>query len=231
LPGFGESCDLPPEAGLAEQAEALDEATCAAMGDRLPAMVVGFSFGTIVATALIERWQQAGRRPGALVLVNPPLGREVSQEVLGIQARAAELARTRGLGAAIEWTLTRIMLSDTSLLTPALIDLGVQQVRQTRFQSRPISRSIDLRERLVTIRSPRFILLGERDPHQRSQLPVRVPQYREILGENNVSVLPGAHWLQYDCPGAFEAAIRGIAQVLEPTRTAPECAFREEAGR
>jgi pimeloyl-ACP methyl ester carboxylesterase len=123
------------------------------------------------------------------------------------------------------------MLSDPLLVTPELIDLGVHQVRQTRFQSRPISRSIDLRERLVGIQAPRFILLGERDPHQRSQLAVRVPQYRAILGEDNVSVLPGAHWLQYDCPGAFEAAIRSIAQALEPAPPAPERVFRQEAGR
>jgi 2-hydroxy-6-oxonona-2,4-dienedioate hydrolase len=214
LPGYGESCDLPPEAGLAEQAEALDQATRAALGGRLPTIVVGFSFGTIVGTALLERWQKAGQQPHALVLVNPPLGREVSEEVLAIQARAADLARQQGLQAAIECTLRQIMLSDPARVTPELIELGVQQVEKARFKSRPISRSVDLRERLAALHAPRFVVLGERDPHQRAALATRLPQYQSMFGENNVVVLPGAHWLQYDCPEAFATTLRGIAATL-----------------
>lgn len=221
LPGYGDSCDLPPEAGLEELTEALDEWIAAALQGRLPSVVLGFSFGTIVSTALLERWQRTDRGPAALVLVNPPLGREVSDEVLSIQARAADLARTEGLDAAIDWTLRQIMVSDPARVTPELIELGVLQVKQTRFKSRPISRSIDLREQLARIQVPRFVLLGERDPHQRSRLATRVPQYRAILGENNVQVLPGAHWLQYDCPDAFAEAIEGIVRSLDISWPAP----------
>jgi len=214
LPGFGESCDLPPGAGLDDQAETLDQAIDSALAGHLPHIVVGFSFGTIVATALLERWQRAGLRLPTLVLVNPPLGREVSDEVLAIQARAADLARVNGLAAAIELTLREIMLSDSTRVTPELIELGVLQVKQTRFKSRPISRSVDLRERLARLSAPRHVLLGERDPHQRSRLAARVTQYRSMFGDNNVKVLPGAHWLQRDCPQAFAQAMRDILAAL-----------------
>ncbi len=214
LPGFGESCDLPPDAGLDDQAESLDQAIDSALAGGLPNIVVGFSFGTIVATALLERWQRTGRWLPTLVLVNPPLGREVSDEVLAIQARAADLARVNGLAAAIELTLREIMLSDPTRVTPELIELGVLQVKQTRFKSRPISRSIDLRERLASLNAPRHVLLGERDPHQRSRLADRVAQYRSMFGDNNVKILPGAHWLQRDCSEAFAQALRDIVAAL-----------------
>ena len=101
-------------------------------------------------------------------------------------------------------------------MTPDLIELGVLQVKQTRFKSRPISRSIDLRERLASLNVPRHVLLGEYDPHQRSRLAVRVPQYKSMFGDDNVQVLPGAHWLQRDCPDAFAQAMRDIVAAIGP---------------
>jgi 2-hydroxy-6-oxonona-2,4-dienedioate hydrolase len=210
FPGYGQSCELPPEAGLDDLASALEQSVDAALSGRLPELVVGFSFGTVVGTALLERWQAAGRWPRALVLVNPPLGREVSAQVLEIQARAAQQARDRGLAAAMEITLREIMLSDHSKLSDALIELGVSQVKQARFKSRPISRSIDLRERLIQLQVPRYVILGDRDPHQRSRLAERVPQYRDLFGNDHVQVLSGAHWLQYDAPDQFAVALDAI---------------------
>ncbi|MEN9776052.1 MAG: hypothetical protein RL322_3122 [Pseudomonadota bacterium] len=210
LPGYGRSCDLPPEADLSVLSGVLEQAIEHGLGGRLPDLIIGFSFGTLVASALAERWQEQGRSPAALLLVNPPLGREVSPEVVEIQARATQIARERGLAAAIELTLREIMLSDSAKVTPELIELGVAQVRETRFKSRPISRSVDLRVRLQSLTLPRFVILGERDPHQRSRMNERVPQYRSMFGEDHVVLLPGAHWLQYDCPDAFADTARGM---------------------
>ena len=220
LPGYGESADPPPGAGLESLAEMLDIALAGLVYGELPRFVVGFSFGTLVATALAERWQRDGRTPGALILINPPLGREVSAEVVDIQQRAAQLAREQGLAAGIEMTLRQIMLSDPTRVTEELIQLGTRQAQETRFKSRPISRSIDLRERLSELRLPRFVILGEQDPHQRRRIDERVPQYRAMFGENHVLTLPGAHWLQYDRPTEFAAALRLVAaraDALGPT--------------
>lgn len=203
LPGYGQSCDLPPEADLSLMSGVLEQAIQGGLKGRLPDLIIGFSFGTLVASALAERWQEQGRSPAAMLLVNPPLGREVSAEVVEIQARATQLAREHGLPSAIELTLREIMLSDSAKVTPDLIEMGVAQVRETRFKSRPISRSVDLRVRLQALDLPRFVILGERDPHQRSRMNERVPQYRAMFGDAHVALLPGAHWLQYDCPDAF----------------------------
>jgi pimeloyl-ACP methyl ester carboxylesterase len=221
LPGYGESADPPADAGLPDLAAMLDRALPSIVGGQRLRFVVGFSFGTLVATALTERWQREDRSPDALILVNPPLGREVSEEVVDIQRRAADLARAQGLAAGIEMTLRRIMLSDPVRVTDELIQLGTRQARQTRFKSRPISRSIDLREHLRALSLPRFVILGERDPHQRRRISERVPQYRAMFGEDHVLILPGAHWLQYDRPAEFSAALRqivGRVQAPQPLR-------------
>jgi pimeloyl-ACP methyl ester carboxylesterase len=65
------------------------------------------------------------------------------------------------------------------------------------------------------------VILGERDPHQRRRISERVPQYRAMFGEDHVLILPGAHWLQYDRPAEFSAALRqivGRVQAPQPLR-------------
>lgn len=210
LPGYGESADPPDGAGLGELAAILDQALAGLGVGVRPSWVVGFSFGTLVATALTGRWEQDGRAPAGLILINPPLGREVSPEVVEIQRQASDLARSKGLAAGIEMTLRQIMLSDPERVTDELIALGTRQARETRFKSRPISRTIDLREHLERLSLPRYVLLGASDPHQRQRIGERVPQYRAMFGEDHVLILPGAHWLQYDRPAEFAAAIRRV---------------------
>lgn len=211
LPGFGQSCDLPQDSTLDVMARGLHQAVLGT-GGRAPDLIVGFSFGALLAAAM------AGMIDGAraaVVLVNPPLGRDVSPEVITILEQAAAKVRRGGLAAGIEHSLRNIMLSDQSLITPDLIAQASDQARLARFGSRRLSRVTDIRPLMEPLAGRCDLVLGERDPHQRASLVERLAQYRQTLGSDRVHVVPrAAHWLQRDCPDAFEKIMRAVVDGL-----------------
>ena len=213
LPGYGESADAPENASLADYAGLIDEA----LGGLPPVAAIGaFSFGTLVATELGRLW---GGQPHfcGMLLINPPLGRDVSPEVLEILEEGVRQTRRGGLEAGVEVTQRRIMLADPSRLSPELIADAAEQVRRTRFKSRPLSRTVDIREQIRALSCPVHLLLGGRDPHQRSALTERVPQYRSLVGEDRVHLVePAAHWLAFEYPDRVVEVVRVL---LDGTHT------------
>lgn len=210
LPGYGESDDAPGVSSLSEYAALVESALRS-----LPqvTVLVGFSFGTLVATELARRWRQSPGFRGAL-LINPPLGPDVTKEVLEILEEGVRQTRRGGLLAGVEVTQRRIMISDPDRVTPELISDAAEQVRRARFKSRPLSRSIDIRELIRQAECPIRLLLGGQDPHQRSALAERLPQYRELLGVDRVSLIEeAAHWLAFEHP---DSVVEAVARLLEP---------------
>ena len=197
LPGYGESDSPPAEISLAGYAGLIDTAL-----QSLPpvAAVVGFSFGTLVATELGRQWRTNPHFRG-VVLINPPLGPDVTREVLEILEEGVRETRRGGLEAGVAVTQRRIMIAD-----PA------EQVRRSRFKSRPLSRTIDIREQMRALSCPVHLLLGGQDPHQRSALAERVPQYRALVGADRVHLVePAAHWLAFEYP---EKVVEVVQQLL-----------------
>jgi 2-hydroxy-6-oxonona-2,4-dienedioate hydrolase len=217
LPGFGLSCDAAPESDIDGLARPVGEAIAglratlaAPLRDVAPG-IAAFSFGTAVAvrTALLFP-----DMVGSLLLVNPPGLGQVSDEVKALQARAAEAARSRGLRAGLAITLNELMVKDPALATPEALDLLEQCVRQNRFVSRQLSRSVHLRPMLAALRVPVHVVLGQDDPHQRHELAERRDWLAQNLGPGAVSVIPDSgHWLQYEQAARFNAlALRFFAQ-------------------
>ena len=217
LPGFGLSCDAAPQSdidGLARPlGEAIDglRATLAPpLRDRRPG-IAAFSFGTAVAVRFALLFPES---VAALLLVNPPGLGQVSDEVKALQARAAEAARSQGLRAGLAITLNELMVKDPALATPEALDLLEQCVRQNRFVSRQLSRSVDLRPMLAALEVPVHVVLGQDDPHQRHELAARRDWLAQNLGPASVSVIPDAgHWLQYEQAARLNAlALRFFSQ-------------------
>lgn len=209
LPGFGGSCDAPPDSSIEQLARPVAQAIatlCAGLPPGLrnvPPGIAAFSFGTAVA-ATIARLDPASVR--ALLLINPPGLGPVSAEVKAIQARAAAAARVSGLRAGLEITLRELMVHDPGLATPAALDLLEDCVRQARFVSRPLSRAVHLRPVLAALPMPVQVALGENDPHQRHELVERHAWLTKALGPDRVSVVGACgHWLQYEQAARFNA--------------------------
>jgi 2-hydroxy-6-oxonona-2,4-dienedioate hydrolase len=209
LPGFGASCDAPPDSSIEQLTRPVAQAIRAMSATLPPALrdeppgIAAFSFGTAVAVTIARIAPDAVR---SLLLVNPPGLGPVSPEVKTIQARAAETARTHGLRAGLQITLRELMVHDAALATPEMLDLLEDCVRGSRFVSRPLSRSVDLRPMLAALAVPVHVALGENDPHQRHQLAERRAWLEHDLGKGGVSVFAGAgHWLQYEQAARFNA--------------------------
>ena len=216
LPGYGDSDECPAGLSLSDYAQWVDEAL---RGLPPVAVVVGFSFGTLVATELARRWQHAGMAFLGTVLINPPLGAEVSPEVLAILDEGARQTRRGGLLAGVEVTQRRIMIADQSRVTEALIADAAEQVRRTRFKSRPLSRSIDIREQIRALSCPVHLLLGGQDPHQRAALPERLAQYRALVGAARVHLVEeAAHWLAFEHPDRLAEVVRRVLAEPRVTR-------------
>ncbi len=213
MPGFGLSCDAPPGSDIAQLAQAVLDAI-AAMRRTLPAPlqqhppgIAAFSFGTAVAVKAGLLDPQA---VGSLLLINPPGLGQVSEQVKAIQARAAVAARADGLRAGLDITLRELMVHDSALATPAALDLLEDCVRQTRFVSRSLSRSVHLRPMIQELRMPVHVALGQNDPHQKHELHERLAWLEENLGRPNVSLFADtAHWLQYEQAERFNALALG----------------------
>ncbi len=207
LPGYGESDDASEVTSLAAYAQLVHDALAS-----LPpvSIVAGFSFGTLVATELARMWQPSASFQGTL-LINPPLGAEVSGEVLDILEEGVRQTRRGGLEAGVEVTQRRIMIADQSRVTAELIADAAEQVRRTRFKSRPLSRTIDIRQQIQSLQSPVHLLLGGQDPHQRAALPARLIQYRELVGAQRVHLVEeAAHWLAFEHPQKVVEVIEAI---------------------
>ena len=206
LPGYGDSDNVPEGLALPGYAQAVDEALRA-----LPpvAVAVGFSFGTLVATELARLWQERGTGFRGAILINPPLGAEVSPEVLDILEEGVRQTRRGGLLAGVEVTQRRIMIADPSRVTEELIADAAEQVRRSRFKSRPLSRTIDIRQQIRALSCPVHLLLGGQDPHQRATLPDRLEQYRRLVGDRRVHLVPeAAHWLAFEYPHKLVEVLR-----------------------
>ena len=209
MPGFGASCDATPGSDIEQLARPVAQAIaamCATLppADRTrPPGIAAFSFGTAVAVKVAQLFPDAVR---ALLLVNPPGLGQVSDEVKAIQAAAAEAARTGGLRAGLDITLRGLMVHDPALATPGALDVLEECVRQNRFVSRSLSRSVHLRPMLAALSMPVHLVLGEDDPHQRHELAERRAWLEQHLGRDSVSVFArSGHWLQYEQAARFNA--------------------------
>lgn len=202
MPGFGWSGDL-QEPGLAGLANALSAMTDALGLNQV--VLVGYSFGSLVATTL------AGLRPDRvqrLMLINPPGWRERSPEVVELQIQAAQLSKQAGLRAGLSFTLREIMLCHPQWIDQACLDASEFAVRKLRLVSKDISRSVDLLALLKAVTAPWCVVFSSQDPYHRDKLEQRRTRLAELRGAPCTTVVADArHWVQQDRPDAFNTLV------------------------
>lgn len=198
MPGYGMSSDL-PNAGLQELAQAV-----AAMADALAlkrVVLVGYSFGSLVATTL------AGMRPDLaerLLIINPPGWRERSPDMKELQIKAAIRSKEAGLRAGLEFTLREIMLRHHEMVDSACLDANEFAVRNLRMNSKDISRTVDLFALLNAVAAPWWVVFSSEDPYHRYKLEERRARLAQFNGGPCTTVIKdAAHWVQQDRPDAF----------------------------
>lgn len=214
LAGFGGSSDpgrcLTPDEHAHELAVWLAELGLARV------RMVGFSFGSLVATALALAYPSL---VDALVLVNPPGVGPRSEAALSLPERMSAIAKQHGRRAGIEGTLRELMLAQSSLITPALVDRMTEAARLTRYVTRGISRQSQTLDLMSRLRMPTAVLLGEEDPFHSNDLEGRRRSLDAVLGAGATRLIPdAAHWLQYDQPHRFAAELRSFFHSTQKTK-------------
>ena len=170
-----------------------------------PLRFAGFSFGGAIATHLARR---LGPRVTHLCLVSPggfPTRRFGERPIRSYKEAGSDAALFREI---CRHNLLVNMLGDAANLTEEAVDIQVDGVRRTRFDSRKVSGGgtlladlAHLRERARSSPVPCRIRLlwGERDDSAFRPARLLIGEIREALGTLDVHRIPGAgHWSAYE---------------------------------
>lgn len=211
LPGLGESADVPDEAtdgaasivavGLAE-----------VLGDTAAADVVGFSFGGAIGGMVAA--QTAVR---SLTLVG--------SGGLGVIRHGAKLERVRDKQgaereAAHRTNLHRWMIADATRIDETAIAIQDWNSRHARFDSRGIGTGDVLVHVLPKLRCPVAGIWGERDHAVQGETDRARAALQSLQPGARFLVVPGAgHWVAYEAPDLFAAALRSLLPASAENRS------------
>jgi pimeloyl-ACP methyl ester carboxylesterase len=203
LPGFGDSA-LPPAGKDADAMPAPLEQGLQTLVGAQACEVVGFSFGGMVAGL----WGQAfGKRFSRLVLVGPPgLGRPAIEPIRPKAWRhlsdAAHRLRVH------THNLRELMLHHEASLTALACQLQQINAERDRLPHRRLSRTDVLARALQQLEAPVHLIYGEQDRYYLGQAAEIERVMRRCPGFVRMSAVPDAgHWVQFERPAAFHAAL------------------------
>ena len=194
MPGFGDSSSTNEHSLIA-----LIGKLNAVLDQVIPAgknfLVMGFSFGGLVAAALAKHCP----RVQGLLLAGPvghggvrrPRQALINWRSLDAVADAAELQRV------MRHNLLAHMLSSESSLTQEALDMHIDGCLRSRFHSKPISRTTALLDALDGLSIPQLVIWGEHDvtANPEQLVPLFLSRFKQL----DVHVIPGAgHWVQHE---------------------------------
>jgi 2-hydroxy-6-oxonona-2,4-dienedioate hydrolase len=203
LPGFGASFNPKPAYSIEQYAAAVRGVLDALKIER--AAIAGFSFGCVVSsmTARVEP-----ERISHLAMVNSPGIGPASPVAADIQKDLSDLAvRTSLRNGALE-SLKQLQLYNHELIDESVVDVMVENVRQTRFVSRSLSRVSDTSHILAEVRQPILVLIGREDIHRQFGLAEALRVVPQAAPQAQIHLVERArHWLQFDRADLFNALL------------------------
>ena len=202
LPGLGDSAGLPP--GQPDGGAAIVGAGLAAvLGSTAAADLAGFSFGGVI---------------GGLIAADHPLRSLtlVGSGGLGVIRATAKLERVRGKEGAEREATHRVNLQRWMIADPARIDATAVAIqdwnsRHARFDSRPLGTGDALLHALPRAQCRVSGIWGALDHAVQGETDRARDAIRSVHPDAPFHVVPGAgHWVAYEAPDAFAAALRGM---------------------
>jgi len=195
-PSYGASASVPREMSGAAYLDLVHELFREMFPGEAPLRFAGFSFGAAIAANLARR---LAPRVTHLCLVSPA----------GFPSRTFGERPTRSYREAGEdealfreicrHNLLINMLSDPASITEETLDVQVDCVRRTRFNSRKVSGGGTLLGDLAQLRCKIRLLWGERDDSKFRPADLLISEIRAAVGRLDLHRIPGAgHWSAYE---------------------------------
>jgi pimeloyl-ACP methyl ester carboxylesterase len=200
LPGFGDSDDLPPGAGMHELVDGVIESLDSLLGGRAPIGLAGFSMGGAIS-ALMAVQRGAVRR--LAFLGSARTGTPQRPRAPLVRWHKADPALQ---DAALRHNLLAHMLYDEANADALAFEAYVHSIRATRFRSRGAPRNVTLGEMLTPFDEPVLFIWGEHDVTATPELA----RQGVIQGRPNrhYRLLPhGGHWIQFECADEVNAEL------------------------
>jgi len=216
LPGLGDSADVPDgttDGGAGIVAAGLDEV----LGSTGGADLVGISFGGAIGGAIT-----AQRTVRSLTLVG--------SGGLGVIRTSAKLERVRdkegaARRAAHQTNLHRWMIADERRIDADAIAIQDWNSRHARFDSRAIGTGDGLVHVLPSVRCAIAGIWGEHDHAVQGETDRPLAVLQAIQPGSRFEVVPGAgHWVAYEAPDAFAAALQRLLTPSPAERSKHELA-------
>lgn len=204
MPGYGDSA-MPP---VPYSADSIAAIVAEGITRLLPARerfgLVGFSFGGVIG-GRVARFH--GTRANALVLVGTG-GLGLPRGTLAPMRNWRRLSDPADRRAAHRRNLEILMIANPAKIDPLAVHLQTENAARTRVRSRPISLTHSLARLLPEIAAPLAAIWGERDATAGPYLEARRKLIEERRPGARTGVIEDAgHWVQYEAPERFEAAL------------------------
>jgi 2-hydroxy-6-oxonona-2,4-dienedioate hydrolase len=204
LPGLGESDDAPKPhtpGDLAAIAAAGIERILAP-GERFH--LTGFSFGGLIGGHVAAHF---GERCRSLTLVGAG-GLGLKRSAMAPLRSWRHLAGEAGRMAVHRDNLAILMLADPARIDDLAVYLQSENALRGRVNSPVIAMTDTLTRMLPQVRGRIAGIWGERDATAMEDLPARARLLRGIQPRAPfVAIGDAGHWVQYEAPGAFNAAL------------------------
>ena len=205
LPGFGASPDCPPGIDSDHYIDHVFEQLQTFSFTQEPFMIGAFSFGSVVSSGLALRF---GERLKKISVVGPA-GFGVKRAV-PIDTRSMRSAgdSIEAQNEVMRHNLKAIMLYYPESITDEMIAMHRIHIKETRFNSRPLSLSPILLENLKKVNCPIQIMWGEHDQYAYPTLQDRMQLTQDALPKALLQTIDRAgHWAQYENAEAVNAAM------------------------
>jgi pimeloyl-ACP methyl ester carboxylesterase len=195
-PSYGASASVPRETSGAEYLDLVHALFVAMFPGDAPLRLAGFSFGAAIAANLARR---LGPRVTHLCLVSPggfPARRFGDRPTRSYREAADDEKRFREV---CRHNLLVNMLADPASVTEETVDIQVECVRRTRFNSRKVSGGGTLLGDLAALDCGIRLLWGERDDSPFRPADLLIGEIRDAVGDLDLHRIPRAgHWSAYE---------------------------------
>jgi pimeloyl-ACP methyl ester carboxylesterase len=195
-PSYGASAAVPRDTTGAAYLDLVHALLVEMIPGDAPLRLAGFSFGAAIATHLARR---LAPRVTHLCLVSPagfPARRFADRPIRSYKEAGDDEQRFREV---CRHNLLVNMLSDPASVTEDTLDIQVDCVRHTRFDSRKVSAGGTLLGDLAQLHCKIRLLWGERDDSAFRPADLLIGEIREAVSMLDVHRIPHAgHWSAYE---------------------------------